>query len=152
MFKLPNELISIIISTMNIFDIITYSQINKTNHHMVRANIRHKMNKIRQIQKIYRKKRTQYPFKFLVSFFEPVTSRRNYIIRTYIACYPSLLLLDYPEFFSEKTKIYNSTEKKLILQNYISRLPPKDLRTRRHIRDFFNLEIISVRDILYVGW
>ena len=154
MFQLPNELLRIIVVNLNIFDTIAYNRVNKTNHCMLRDEIRYKLNKIQQIQRFYMKRRVHYPFEetFINTFFEPHPVRRNYIIRTFIACYPSLLLLTYPEFFLEKTNLYNSPEKKLVLRSYIEGLPPKASRTRRHIRDFLNLKCISVRDIVYVGW
>ena len=154
MIFLPNELLQIIINNFNIFDLINYSITNKTSHHISKTSISDKIIKIKSLQGFYKKKRTNFPFEesYMNIYFEPPRKRKNFINRCYITKYPLFLLYGYPEYFLEKTNIYNSHNKRHTLQAYIKALPPMKGRTRRHIRKFLDLDCITVRDIVYVGW
>ena len=73
---------------------------------------------------------------------------KHSIIRYYIAKYPMEYLIGYPEFYVLKYLKNNITMIDWIKNN----LPPIENRTRRHIRDFFNLNIITAKGICYCGW
>ena len=151
---MPCELLKIITEHFTIFDEMLYAFTNKYHYHMLKFIINCKIIKIKQLQRFYNKRKTYFPFEesYMNIFFEPCKKRKNFINRCYIAKYPMLILYSYPEYFLEKTNIYNSDIKKKKLKTYINGLPPVKKRTRRHIRGFFNLNCISVRDIIYVGW
>jgi len=151
---LPNELLSIIIDFFDIYDTISYSKANKTNYLSLKKSIQDKIAKIKTIQHFYKKKKTYFPFEesYLNLYFEPSKKRKNFIVRCYIAKYPCLLLYTYPEFLVEKTNSYNPPDKKTFLKKYLESLPYEKKRTRRHIRDFFSLDCITVMDIVYAGW
>ena len=154
MIFLPNELLWIIIDNFNIFDVIQYSITNKTNYYILKTSIDDKIRKIKQIQGFYKRKLTNFPFEesYINIYFEPPKKRKNFINRCYIAKYPHLLLYGYPEYFLKKTSIYCSATKKDTLYTCIQALPPVKERTRRHIRGFLDLDCITVKDIVYVGW
>jgi len=154
MISLPHELLWIIIDNFNIFDEISYSITNKETHYILRTPISDKIKKIKRLQRFYRRKRTNFPFEesYMNIYSEPPKKRKNFINRCYIAKYPLLLLYEYPEYFLEKTNIYCSATKKHLLQAFIQKLPQEKQRTRRHIRKFLDLDCITVRDIVYVGW
>lgn len=154
MNKIPYEVSLLITDTFNLFDEISYSLTNVSNYYELKNSVKDKITKLKRLQLFYKKKRTHFPFEesYMNIYFEPPKKRKNFINRCYIAKYPLLLLYGYPEYFLEKTSIYCSDVKKHLLQAFIHKLPPEKQRTRRHIRKFLDLDCITVRDIVYVGW
>ena len=154
MNKIPDVVSLLITDTFNLFDEISYSYTNKLNYTTFKNSIKNKITNIKTLQLFYKKKRTNFPFEesYANIYFEPPKKRKNFINRCYIAKYPQLILYRYPEYFLEKTSIYCSAAKKHLLQAFIQKLPPDKERSLRHIRNFLDLDCITVRDIVYVGW
>ena len=154
MNKIPYEVSLLITDTFNLFDEISYSLTNVSNYYELKNSVKDKITKLKRLQLFYKKKRTNFPFEesYMNIYFEPPRKRKNFINRCYITKYPLFLLYSYPEYFLEKTSIYCSATKKHLLQVFIQKLPPEKQRTRGHIRKFLDLDCITVRDIVYVGW
>ena len=151
---LPPEIIKTIFEHFNIWSDLAFSKTNMKNYILLKDCIDQKIDNLITIQNFYKKHRTSFPFEesYMNIYFEPNKKRKLFIVRSYIARYPLVLIYSYPEYLVEKTSIYNSENKKTFLTKYLEKMPEEKKRTRRDILNFLCLDCITVRDIVYTGW
>lgn len=166
---LPYELILEISNNFDIFTILSTIVINKEYRRYFLIKKIRLMSNIKKIQNLYKNNLPRFPPTALISGQAAEVARggrpafyihgrnldwkKSLIVRIYIASYPMRYLLGYPEDLIKKTRNGHSPDETTALKNYVNRkLPKKDKRTRRDIRDFLNQSIITLQDIIYTGW
>ena len=108
------------------------------------------INKVTAIQRFYKRN----PIVVFYDIAYPtVTYTKVMNVRRYIAKYPMRYLQMYPEFLTKKITCRLNQDKIGILNKYIEEKMPLPLkRTRRDMRDFLNLELITNADLRFAGW
>jgi len=118
------------------------------------------LNKIKFLQKIYKKHRLQnnqfeypshlqYDMNNYLRYIRFI--KKHMLYRYYIAKYPNEHLKAYPENLILKVR---SNERRILLTQWVENNLPRDveLRTRRDIMKFFRENDISTMEITYAGW
>ena len=145
---LPYELILEISDHFDIFTILSTIMINKKYRNLFLTKKIRLMSNIRRIQTLYKNHLPRCP---------PLTTMssisKSLLVRIYIAVYPMKYLLTYPEFLVTKINKLSNNIKNASLEKYVKgKIPTKDERTRRDIRNFLNHPLITSSDIVYTGW
>ena len=166
---LPYELILEISDNFDIFTILSTISVNKKYRRFLLIKKIRLMSNIKKIQKLYKNNLPRFPPTALIvgvavevarggrpAFYihgSNLDLKKTLIVRIYIASYPMRYLMGYPEDLIKKTRNGHPSDETAALKNYVNRkLPKKDKRTRRDIRDFLNQSIITLQDIIHTGW
>lgn len=149
--EIPIEIVREISTNLDIFEICKgMILINHDLSELCKRRRKDYIQKISIIQNFYKK---HPPIVFENVVKNGIDYSKILTVRGFIASYPMKHLLEFPEFLIKKIINQTNEDKINTLDAYIQdKMPILNKRTRRDIKDFLSLKLITYDDLSFCGW